>query len=301
MNLEGDAIVATGLTKTFGPQRAVDDLSFRVPWNKVTGFLGPNGAGKSTTLRMVLGLSSADAGDSSIAGVPYAKLQEPARTVGALLETQQFHPLRSARDHLRVYAAAAGLPESRVDEVLALVELSGAARKKVGRFSLGMRQRLGLATALLGDPRILVLDEPANGLDPAGIRWLRRFLRSFASDGRAVFVSSHQLAEISMMADEVVVIDQGRLVVSGGVQELMARTEQRVRVRAEDPERLRDLLAAGGREAELIAHDTLIVRGRAEDIGRIAASAGVAVFELLQEEASLEDVFLELTGSEAIR
>ena len=200
-----------------------------------------------------------------------------------------------------MYAAASGLPDTRVAEVLDLVELSGAAGKKVGKFSLGMRQRLGLATALLGDPKILVLDEPANGLDPAGIRWLRRFIRGFASDGRAVFVSSHQLAEISMMADELVVIDQGRLIVSGSVQELMARTDQRVRVRTADPERLRDLLVASEREAELIAHDTLTVRGRAEDIGRIAASAGIAVFELSQEEATLEDVFLELTGSESIR
>jgi ABC-2 type transport system ATP-binding protein len=216
-----DAIEVTGLSKSFGDVRAVEDLGFSIPQGSVTGFLGPNGAGKSTTLRMILGLVAPDEGTALVHGHPFGRLDEPARTVGALLDTEQFHPKRSGRDHLVVLATAAGLPRTRVDEVLELVELAPAARRKAGGYSLGMKQRLGLAAALLGDPGVLMLDEPANGLDPAGIRWLRGFLKDFAAEGRAVLVSSHQLAEMAVIADEVVVIDRGRLVTHAPVAELV--------------------------------------------------------------------------------
>jgi ABC-2 type transport system ATP-binding protein len=293
------AIVAANLTKVYGEQRAVDELSFEVAWGKVTGFLGPNGAGKTTTLRMVLGLARPSTGHSKIMGAAYAELDRPTDRVGALLETQQFHPLRSARNHLRVYAAAGDVPDDRVDEVLDLVELSAAATKKVGQFSLGMKQRLGLATALLGDPRILVLDEPANGLDPSGIRWLRSFLRGFAAGDRAAFVSSHLLAEVTQMADEAIVIDHGRLVAHAGIPELLTHAGRRVRARTDEPERLRDLMITAGKPAELTAHDVVVVKGVApETVGRAASAAGITLLGLDSDEETLEDVFFELTGSE---
>jgi ABC-2 type transport system ATP-binding protein len=209
-----------GLTKRYRGTVAVDDLTFSVPPGKVTGFLGPNGAGKSTTLRMVLGLVRPTAGTSRIAGHEYGRLPDRTRIVGALLSTEQFHPGRTGRNHLRALTPAAGLPDSRVDEVLAEVELVGAADRQVGTYSLGMRQRLGIAAALLGDPQVLILDEPANGLDPAGMRWLRLFLRRRADQGRTVLVSSHQLGEVAQMADDVVVIAAGHLVAHRSVQEL---------------------------------------------------------------------------------
>jgi ABC-2 type transport system ATP-binding protein len=217
------ALEVQGLTKAYGGARAVDDLSFAVRPGAVTAFLGPNGAGKSTTLRMMLGLVRPTAGTSRLLGRRYEELAQPARTVGALLHTEQFHPGRTGRRHLLTLAAAAGVPDARVDEVLRQVDLHGAADKRVGAYSLGMRQRLGIAGALLGDPQVLVLDEPANGLDPAGMRWLRALLRSFAASGRTVFVSSHQLAEVAQLADEAVVIDHGRLVVQRRVDELTAQ------------------------------------------------------------------------------
>ncbi|MGH2805772.1 MAG: ABC transporter ATP-binding protein [Actinomycetota bacterium] len=294
-----EPIVVEGLTKVYGDHRAVDDLSFAVPWERVTGFLGPNGAGKTTTMRMILGLASIDGGRAEVLGRPYASLERPSATVGSLLETQQFHPQRSARDHLRAYAAAGSVADSRVDEVLRLVELSDVGTKKVRKFSLGMRQRLGLAAALLGDPSILVLDEPANGLDPSGIRWLRSFLRSFAAQGRAVFLSSHLLAEVAQMADDVVVINHGRLVVHADVENLVSHAERGVRVRTDQPERLRDVLAGLGNAAELVSHDVVFVKGATvEEIGRAAATAGIPLFGLNSEEENLEDVFLQLTGSE---
>ena len=216
------AISVRGLTKRFGDVTAVEDLSFTVEPGRVTGFLGPNGAGKSTTLRMILGLVSPTHGTASVLGMPYRCLDDPARTVGAVLETQSFNPLRSGRNHLRVLAAAEGIADERVETVLELVDLSGARNRKAGKYSLGMRQRLALAGALLGDPRILILDEPANGLDPLGIRWLRQFLRRFAEQGNAVLVSSHQLGEMEQMADEAVVIHQGRLVRQASMAELTA-------------------------------------------------------------------------------
>jgi ABC-2 type transport system ATP-binding protein len=218
--LGSPAIAVRGVTKRFGDVTAVESLGFEVRPGVVTGFLGPNGAGKSTTLRILLGLVRPDEGSAMVLGLPYASLSEPTRTVGAVLETQSFNPLRSGRNHLRVLAAASGVASSRVDEVLELVGLSAAARRRAGRYSLGMRQRLGLAGALLGDPRVLILDEPANGLDPQGIRWLRDFLRDFAARGNAVLVSSHLLSEMAQLADEVVVINRGRLVKQAPVREL---------------------------------------------------------------------------------
>jgi ABC-2 type transport system ATP-binding protein len=214
------SIAARGLTKAFGGITAVDDLTFEVVPGRVTAFVGPNGAGKSTTLRMLLGLVTPDAGTASILGMPYTSLERPATTVGAVLDAESFHPLRTGRDHLRVLAAASRFDDDRVDEVLDDVGLAAAARRKVGKYSLGMRQRLGLASALLGDPDVLVLDEPANGLDPHGIRWLRATLRSFAGRGKAVLVSTHLLGEIAETADDVIVIDRGRLVAAGTLDDL---------------------------------------------------------------------------------
>ena len=214
------AIAARGLTKRFGDTTAVENLSFEVGWGKVTGFLGANGAGKTTTMRMLLGLARPSEGDAAIMGRLYADLDDPATHVGAVLDGGLFHPRRSGRNALRVIAAAAGIPDERVDEVLELVDLTGARRKKFGAYSLGMRQRLALAAALVGDPAILILDEPANGLDPQGIRWLRTFL------GNAVFVSSHLLGEVAQIADEVIVIDRGHLIAQAPVSELTAGGEQ---------------------------------------------------------------------------
>jgi ABC-2 type transport system ATP-binding protein len=216
-------IAVERLTKRYGATTAVDDLSFTVPAGSVTGFIGPNGAGKSTTLRALLGLTRPTAGRATFDGVPYADLADPARTVGAVLENDPFHPGRSGRDHLRVLAAAAGVAPARVDEVLGLVGLADAARRRAGGYSLGMRRRLALAAALLGDPGVLLLDEPANGLDPWGMRWLRDLLRAHADRGATVLVSSHVLAEVALIADRVVVVDRGRLLAAGPVGELTAR------------------------------------------------------------------------------
>jgi ABC-2 type transport system ATP-binding protein len=294
------AIRALGLTKHYGDEAVVDDLSFEVPWNRVTGFLGPNGAGKTTTMRMILGLARPTSGHSEVMGRPFTELDRPSRVAGVLLETQQFHPQRTGRDHLRIYAAASEIDDHRVPEVLALVELERAANKKVGGYSLGMKQRLGLAAALLAEPRILILDEPANGLDPSGMKWLRAFLRDFASSPeRSVFVSSHLLAEISLMADEVVVIDHGRLVTHSEVADLIHRSQGSIHVRTEEPERLRGILVASGHEAELTSHDSIVVRrATQQDVGRAAAAAGIVLLELDSDEGTLEDIFLELTGRE---
>jgi ABC-2 type transport system ATP-binding protein len=291
------AIEVAGVRKTFGEVAAVDDLTFEVPFGKVTGFLGPNGAGKSTTLRMVLGLVRPDAGRTTITGKPVTALEHPLQTVGAVLDVEQFHPRRSGRNHLRVLAVAAGIADARVDEVLEVVELSAAARRAVGGYSLGMKQRLGLAGALLGDPEVLVLDEPANGLDPAGIRWLRGFLRHRADGGRAVFVSSHLLTQMAEMADEVVVIDRGRLVTHAPVADLLERAGAGVRVETNEPERLAKLLGGRGLEVARLSRDVLRVATGREAVGRIAAEAGIPIFGLEEEERSLEDVFFELTGA----
>lgn len=292
------AIVARGLTKRFGQVTAVHDLSFEVRPGRVTGFLGPNGAGKSTTLRMLLGLVRPTSGDATILGMPYGSLDRPTRAVGAVLETQSFHPIRSGRDHLRVLVAASGLPRTRADEVLDQVGLTGSASRKVGKYSLGMRQRLGLASALLGDPRVLILDEPANGLDPQGIRWLREFLREFASRGNAVLVSSHLLAEMAQMADDVIVIHRGRLIRQGSVDELTTGGSV-LRVASPEPDRLARALEAEGMSIQRDGDGRLMVRhGSAQRVGAVAFRAGVPLVELANEQGTLEDVFLELTNGE---
>jgi ABC-2 type transport system ATP-binding protein len=284
---------ARGLTKRFGKILAVDDLSFEVRAGTVTGFLGPNGAGKTTTLRIFLGLVHPTTGAATIDGRRYRELERPTR-IGAVLEATGFYPGRTGRDHLRAVAAAASIRASRADELLRLVGLEAAARRRLRGYSLGMRQRLGIATALLGDPEILILDEPANGLDPEGIRWIRDFMHEFARGGRTILVSSHVLAEVAQVADEVVIIDRGRLVAQAPVAELTARTTGVVRVRSPEAERLRGLLGAGATTA---SDGALLVQGRsAAEVGEVAAANGVVLHELVQEAATLEQAFLELTA-----
>jgi ABC-2 type transport system ATP-binding protein len=284
------------LTKRYRSATAVDDLSFRVPRGRITGFLGPNGAGKTTTLRVLLGLALPTSGRATVAGRRYRELEEPLRTVGAVLEASNYHPARSGRSHLRVLAAAAGIPRPRVDSVLAEVELSGAAKRRVGGYSLGMRQRLSVAAALLGEPELLVLDEPANGLDPEGIRWLRNFLRSFAEGGGTVFVSSHVLAEVSQLADEVVIIHRGKLVAHQSVAELTLQATGATRVRSPRAEELLARLTDAGVEAESTGAGTLTVHAPPERVGDLAAEAGIPLHELVAEAGSLEEAFLELTA-----
>jgi ABC-2 type transport system ATP-binding protein len=287
------------LTKRYGSTTAVDGLSFTIRRGAITGFLGPNGAGKSTTLRALLGLVRPTAGDARVEGAPYAKLDDPLGTVGALLESESFHPGRSGRNHLRIQAAAAGLPAERVDEVLATVELTDAARRRVGGYSLGMRQRLSVAGALLGKPRLLVLDEPANGLDPEGIRWLRTFLRAFAADGGTVLISSHVLPEVAQIVDEVVIIHRGRLVAQEPLEALTARSAAgAVVVKSPEAARLHEALSRAGLEVVPVGDTELRVAGAAERVGEVAAAEGIVLHELRTEGASLEEVFLELTGGE---
>ena len=295
-------ITIEGLTKRFGDVLAVDGLSFEVDQGTVVGFLGPNGAGKTTTLRMLLGLVTPTSGSARIDGRPYRGLADPVRHVGAVLEASSFHPGRSAHNHLRVIATAAGLPLARADEVLAQVGLASAARRRVGGFSLGMRQRLGLAAALLGDPDVLVLDEPANGLDPEGVHWLRGLVRGLADQGRTVLVSSHLLAEVAQTVDQVVIIDRGRLVAQSTLAALTAGADRTVRVRTAQPEALRDLLVARGATVSLDGSDQLLVGGvTAEEVGQAAAAGGVVLHEMRFERSNLEDVFLELTGRKGDR
>jgi ABC-2 type transport system ATP-binding protein len=295
---EAPPVEVRGLTKRYGATVAVEDLSFAIPAGRITGFLGPNGAGKTTTLRALLGLVHPSSGQALVAGAPYARLRDPIGTVGSVLEAHRYHPVRSGRNHLRVVAVAAGIPEPRIDEVLAEVELEGAGGRRVGGYSLGMRQRLGVAAALLGNPSLLVLDEPANGLDPEGIRWLRRFLISFAGGGGTVFISSHVLAEVAQLADEVVIIHRGRLVAHEPLAALTARAAGGTLVRSPQADRLREELARQGIEATPDGPDVLRARAPAERIGEVAAASGVVLHELRGEGASLEEVFLELTGGE---
>jgi ABC-2 type transport system ATP-binding protein len=293
------AIEIQGLSKRFGDVVAVDDLSFVAREGAVTGFLGPNGAGKTTTLRMLLGLATPTAGSATIGGQPYGRLADPFRHVGAVLESTGFHPGRRARDHLRVLATAAGLPLARVQEVLDLVGLAEAGGRRVKSFSLGMRQRLGLASALLGEPEVLILDEPANGLDPEGVHWLRRFLRGFADQGGTVLVSSHLLAEVAQTVDEVVIITRGRLVSQASLADLTHRSQAGVRVRTPQPEALRGALAAEGIAAELVTADALVAfQTTTEAVGLAAAGANVAIYEMTTQGFDLEELFLELTNSE---
>jgi ABC-2 type transport system ATP-binding protein len=289
-------VSATGLTKRFGSLVAVDDLSFELQPGTVTGFLGPNGAGKTTTLRMLLGLANPTSGDATIFGTHYRRLERPARRVGAVLEATDFHPGRSGRNHLRTLATAEGIGEARVDEVLRLVELEAAAKRRVKTYSLGMRQRLGLAAALLGEPELLILDEPANGLDPEGVRWLRDFLHAFAAEGKTVFVSSHVLAEVAQTVDRVLIISRGRLVVESPLAELTARVGGGVRVRTPQRPELERALRAEGIEVDGGAEALVVTGSTAARVGEVAAAHAIVLHELVELESSLEEVFLELTS-----
>jgi ABC-2 type transport system ATP-binding protein len=284
------------LTKHFGDLLAVDDLSFEVDSGQVVGFLGPNGAGKTTTLRMLLGLATPSEGSATINGRPYQELDRPLHVVGAVLDASDAHPGRSARNHLRIQAMLGEVDQSRIDEVLDLVDLTSAADRRVGEFSLGMRQRLGLATALLTDPEILILDEPANGLDPEGVRWLRELLRDLAGEGRTVLVSSHVLGEVAHTVDSVVILDRGRLVTHSTLDELTAGVAQVVRVRTPKADELRLALEIEGAQVQAVAPDRLEVSGSSpEQIGNLAAERSIPIFGSETESTDLEDIFLKLT------
>ena len=288
-----------GLTKTFGEVLAVDHVSFTVNQGTVVGFLGPNGAGKTTTLRMLLGLIEPSEGSAMIDGQLYRELLSPLHMVGAVLESSGAYPGRTARNHLRIQATVGEVPRSRVDEVLDLVELTEAADRRVGHFSLGMRQRLGLATALLCEPEILILDEPANGLDPEGVHWLRKLLRDLAAEGRTVLVSSHILAEVAQTVDSVVILDRGRLISHSTLDDLTAGAQQAVRVRTPNPDELVATLAAHNATAELIGRDQLRITGAtSEQVGTLAAEHAIPIFEAATEAPDLEDIFLRLTAAE---
>jgi ABC-2 type transport system ATP-binding protein len=290
-------VEATSLTKRFGAVPAVSDLSFGLQAGTITGFLGPNGAGKTTTLRMILGLVAPTSGRALVFDHPYAQLPRAPLRIGAVLEASDFHPGRTGRDHLRMLARAVNVADSRADEVLRLVELGDASRRRVKGYSLGMRQRLGLAAALLGDPDLLILDEPANGLDPEGVRWLRDFLRSVAAEGRTVLISSHVLAEVAQTVDQVLIISRGRLVLSSPLAELTARAGGAVRVRSGDPKRLTTALRDHALQVMTGTDHALLVKGASsERVGEIAFAAGVPVHELVNDAGLLEDVFLELTS-----
>jgi ABC-2 type transport system ATP-binding protein len=285
------------LSKRFGDLVAVDDLSFEVDSGQVVGFLGPNGAGKTTTLRILLGLATPTKGGATINGRPYHELHRPLHVVGAVLDASDAHPGRSARNHLRVQAMLGEVSKSRIDAVLDLVDLTSAAARRVGEFSLGMRQRLGLATALLTDPEILILDEPANGLDPEGVRWLRQLLRDLAAEGRTVLVSSHLLAEIAQTVDSVVILDRGRLITHSTLDELTAGIAHIVRVRTPKADELRLALELEGAHVQTVAPDRLEVSGSSpEQIGNLAAKHSIPIFGSETESTDLEDIFLKLTN-----
>jgi ABC-2 type transport system ATP-binding protein len=307
-------IEARNLTKSFGGKLAVDHLTFTVAAGRVTGFLGPNGAGKSTTMRLILGLDRPDSGSATINGRRYDELPSPLRTVGALLEAKSVHGGRSARNHLLFLAQTQGIPASRVDEMLALVGLTDVARKRAGSYSLGMSQRLGVAAALLGDPEVLLLDEPVNGLDPEGVLWIRNLMKSLASQGKTVLVSSHLMNEMAVTADHLIVIGRGRLIADAATDELIARAAgQSVRVRTPDPDKLTELIiaeggqvtpatatsdsSAGQNPAAGTAAGALTVTGLpAPRIGEVAAAGSVVLHELTPLLGTLEEAFLELTS-----
>ena len=301
VRLAGHPVVqAESLTKRFGGVLAVDDLSFDLQQGTITGFLGPNGAGKTTTLRMLLGLATPTSGRALVFGRPYAELAQASRRVGAVLEATDFHPGRSGRDHLRMLAESVDLPRSRVEEVLRLVELQEAARRRVKTYSLGMRQRLGLAAALLGDPELLILDEPANGLDPGGVRWLRDFLHSLAAEDRTVLISSHVLAEVAQTVDEVLIINHGKLVVESSLDELTHHTAASVRIRTPARTSLADALSHAGIQFSAGEGETVVAYGTtSERVGDVAFAANVPIHELVDESSSLEEIFLGLTTEQA--
>ncbi len=297
--MEGQLVVSH-LTKVYPKVRAVDDLSFTVEPGRVTGFLGPNGSGKTTTLRMMLNLVTPTQGETTIGGRRYVDIEHPVSSVGAVLEASSAHKGRTGRNHLRVVCAAAGYPARRADEVLELVGLSPAATRKFRGYSLGMRQRLGIATAMLGDPRVLILDEPANGLDPEGIRWMREFLRAFAAQGRTVLVSSHLLSEMELLADDVVIIAAGKLIAQGPVAEILSAQSSHVRVRTPDRDSLVAELARVNASVTPVDGDTLRVTGvDAATVGRAALAAKVELHELVSERPDLEQVFLDMTNGKA--
>ncbi|MFC9324442.1 ABC transporter ATP-binding protein [Kitasatospora sp. NPDC057015] len=293
-------IEVQGLSRTYGQTRAVDDLGFEVRPGVVTGFLGPNGAGKTTTMRMILGLDRPTAGRALIAGRPYTELADPLRQVGALLDAHAVHGGRTARGHLRWLAHSNGLPDSRVDAVLAQVGLADVGRRRIRGFSLGMRQRLGVAAALLGDPPVLMLDEPVNGLDPEGIRWIRTLLRGLAAEGRTVLVSSHLMSEMALTAEHLVVIGRGRLLADASTADFIARHGRtRVRVRAVDPDKLARLLRGpgSGLSAEPVEDGAWEITGaEPERIGALAAANGVVLYEIAVQQDSLEEAFMRMTA-----
>lgn len=294
--LHGPAIEVDGLVKRYGLTVAADQLSFTAAYGRVTALIGPNGAGKTTTLRALLGLIRPTAGSVTISGHRYQELDGPAKTVGALLDARTAHPGRRAREHLRIIALAAGISFARVDELLGLVELDKAADRRVGSFSVGMRQRLGLAAALLGDPSILVLDEPANGLDPQGIRWLRDLIRSLASDGRAVLLSSHVLAEVAQTADDIVIIGSGRALLQAQLDELLAEHTAGVRITGPEAAALAAILRHDGARVLDTAPNAIMVQDRSEDhVLRTIARHQLLIDELLPLGSTLEEIYLELT------
>ncbi len=291
-------IVVDRLTKTYGSKKAVDDLSFTVTPGRVTGFLGPNGSGKSTTMRCMLGLDAADTGSVTFDGKKYSELNQPLTHVGSLLDAGDAHKGRSARNHLRWIAMTHGFPESRVDEVLQQVGMSDVAKTKVGKFSLGMRQRLGLAVALLGNPQTVILDEPANGLDPEGIRWTREVMRSLADAGRSVLVSSHQLVELSLVADDLIVIGQGKLISAGPISQFMTQhAKSWVRVVSPQFDALASLVIAQGGTVERTNDGGDFHSVTAIQVGEIAAANNIVLHELSSQTGSLEEAFLDATDA----
>jgi ABC-2 type transport system ATP-binding protein len=306
MAATSDGVVSVDhLSKSFGAVQAVDDLTFDVLPGRVTGFLGPNGAGKTTTLRLLLGLVEPSSGTATVGGRRYRDLERPLRTVGAALEAASFHPGRTAHDHLRVYAPQAGVPDARAAEVLDLVGLGAARDRRVGEFSLGMRQRLALATTLLADPAVLLLDEPANGLDPEGIRWLRVLLRALAAEGRTVLISSHVLSEVEHTVDDVIIIASGRLVHASTLEDLARLAQMRVRVASPDAAALAALVARGGWSVSGGGapgeHSVELVDIDAATVGAAAFAAGLELHELSSLDVGLEQIFLELTSPHAAR
>ncbi len=292
---DGRLLEVEHVTKRYGNNTVVEDLSFSVPPGRVTGFLGPNGSGKSTTMKVMLDLAAADAGRCTIGGVRYRDLPDPAGTVGVILESDAFHPGRSGRNHLRILADAIGAPLSRVDEMLEQVGLTDAANRRAGAYSLGMRQRLGLAAALLGQPDVLILDEPGNGLDPQGTRTLRDLLRAHAASGGTVLVSSHILAEVEHLVDDVIVINNGRLITHGVLADLQQAASL---VRTREPDRLAAVLESAGATTKPLATNALVVRGMPiVEIGDRAFTNGIALHELSQHAGSLEELFLNWTSN----
>ncbi|HET6296944.1 MAG TPA: ATP-binding cassette domain-containing protein [Kribbella sp.] len=288
-------ITVSGLTKHYGKRLAVHDMSFDIAAGRVTGFVGPNGAGKSTTMRMMVGLTRPDSGEVRYHGTRYTELKNPARVVGSVLDARCMHPGRTARNHLRAAAALSGLPAQRAEEVLAEVGLETAAGQRAGGFSLGMRQRLALAGALLGNPEVLLLDEPSNGLDPDGIRWLRTYLSDFAQRGGTVFVSSHLIGELSMFADDLVVVGGGRLLAAESVESITARSETTVTVETPQPAELAAVLASQGVRAS-VSGNRLVLRGTSKAVvSQLAYDSGIRLVELTENSQSLEDSLLDLT------